>query len=138
MVIYVEVECYLKSWFNKGKDGDDFVIYIFLVSDFYYIVVNVDFIVEGIIKVVDVEVVNGDVIFKNIGEWVEVELVNGDIVFENVRGCLEVEIVNGEIEVLYLGNMLVSFVLVNGKFDIIFDSLDVLVEIVNGWIDVFF
>ena len=97
-VIHVEVERYSKSWFNKGKDGDDLVIYIPSASDLHYTAVNADLIAEGITKAVDVEVVNGDVTLKNIGERVEVESVNGDIVLENVRGRLEAETVNGEIE----------------------------------------
>ena len=136
VVIHVEVERHSKSWFNKGKDGDDLVIYIPSASDLHYTAVNADLIAEGITKAVDVEVVNGDVTLKNIGERVEVESVNGDIVLENVRGRLEAETVNGEIEASHSGNTPIGFASVNGKLDITSDSPDVSVETVNGRIDV--
>jgi DUF4097 and DUF4098 domain-containing protein YvlB len=136
VVIHIEVERHSKSWFNKGKDGDDLVIYIPSASDLHYTAVNADLIAVGITKAVDVEVVNGDVTLKNIGERVEVESVNGDIVLENVRGRLEAETVNGEIEATHSGNTPVSFASVNGKLDITSDSPDVSVETVNGRIDV--
>ena len=50
VVIHVEVERHSKSWFNKGKDGDDLVIYIPSASDLHYTAVNADLIAEGITK----------------------------------------------------------------------------------------
>ena len=54
VVIHVEVERNSKSWFNKGKDGDDLVIYIPSASDLHYTAVNADLTAEGITEAVDV------------------------------------------------------------------------------------
>ena len=135
VVIHVEVERHSKSWYQKGRDGDDLIIYVPAASDLHYTAVNADINAKGITKAVDVEVVNGDVTLENIGERVEVESVNGDIVLKNIRGRLEAGTVNGDIEATHEGSTPVSFTSVNGKLDIASSSPDLSVETVNGRID---
>lgn len=135
VVIHVEVKRNSKSWFKKGKDGDDLTIYIPTASDLHYTAVNADVSAKGVTKAADIEVVNGDVTLSDMGERIEVESVNGDIELNNVRGRLEVETVNGEIEASHTGTHPVVMTSVNGAIKLSTDSPDITVETVNGRID---
>ncbi|BFT31780.1 hypothetical protein D210916BOD24_29560 [Alteromonas sp. D210916BOD_24] len=135
VIIHVEVERNSKSWFNKGKDGDDLTIYIPSASDLHYTAVNADVSAQGVTKAADIEVVNGDVTLSDMGERIEVESVNGDIALNNVKGRLEVETVNGEIEASHTGAHPVVATSVNGKIKLNSNSPDITIETVNGRID---